>query len=51
MKKSRFRETQKMAVLKQDEGGVPVPDFCGEHGMRNASYYKWRAKYGGMPSR
>jgi putative transposase len=48
MKKSRFSETQIMTILKQAEGGVPVPELCREHGMSNASVYKWRAKYGGM---
>jgi len=37
-----------MEVLKQAEGGVPVSELCREHGMSNASFYKWRAKYGGM---
>jgi len=50
MKHSRFSETQIMQILKQAEGGVPVPEPCREHGMSNASFYKWRAKYGGMPS-
>ncbi len=48
MKKSRFSETQIMAVLRQAEGGVPVPELCREHGISTASFYKWRAKYGGM---
>ncbi len=48
MKKSRFSETQIMVILKQAEGGVPVPDLCREHGMSNASFYKWRAKNGGL---
>ena len=48
MKKSRFSETQIMTILKQAEGGVPVPELCREHGMSSASFYKWRAKYGGM---
>ena len=48
MKTSRFREPQIMAILRQAEGGVPVPELCREHGMSTASFYKWRAKYGGM---
>jgi putative transposase len=34
--------------LKEAEGGQPVPTLCVEHGMSSASFYKWRAKYGGM---
>ena len=37
-----------MAILKQAEGGVPVSELCREHGMSSASFYKWRAKFGGM---
>ena len=37
-----------MAILKQNEEGIPVADLCREHGMSSASFYKWRAKYGGM---
>lgn len=37
-----------MAILKQAEAGTPVPELCREHGMSNATFYKWRAKYGGM---
>lgn len=48
MKKSRFTDSQIMAVLKQAESGVPVLQLCREHGMSSASFYKWRAKYGGM---
>ena len=48
MKKSLFTEAQIMAVLRQAEGGVPVPELCREHGISSASFYKWRAKYGGM---
>jgi putative transposase len=39
---------QILAILRQAEGGVPVAELCREHGMSNASFYKWRAKYGGM---
>ena len=37
-----------MNILKQAAKGTPVPDLCREHGMSNATFYKWRAKYGGM---
>ena len=48
MKRSRFSDSQIMAILKQAETGTPVPELCREHGMSNATFYKWRAKYGGM---
>jgi len=48
MKKSRFTDCQILAILKQSESGVPVPELCREHGMSSASFYKWRAKFGGM---
>ena len=48
MKKGRFSESQIFQVLKEAESGVPVPELCRKHGMSNASFYKWRAKYGGM---
>ena len=48
MKRSRYSDSQIMAILKQAESGVPIPDLCREHGMSNASFYKWRARYGGM---
>ncbi|WAW10399.1 IS3 family transposase [Oxalobacter vibrioformis] len=48
MKKSRFTDSQIMAILKQAESGIPVPELCREHGMSSAAFYKWRAKYGGM---
>ncbi len=48
MKKSRFSDAQILAILKQADSGVPVPELCREHGMSSASFYKWRAKYGGM---
>jgi putative transposase len=48
MKNERFSDAQIMAVLKQAQGGVPVSELCREHGMTSASFYKWRAKLGGM---
>lgn len=48
MRKPRFTDSQIMAILKQAEAGVSVPELCREHGMSSASFYKWRAKYGGM---
>lgn len=48
VKTSRLSEPQILAILRQAEGGVPVPELCREQGMGTASFYKWRAKYGGM---
>ena len=48
MKTSRFSDAQVMAILKQAEDGIPVAQLCREHGMSDASFYKWRAKYGGV---
>ncbi len=48
MKTSRYSEPQILSILRQAEGGVPVAELCREHGMSDASFYKWRAKYGGM---
>jgi len=48
MKTSRFTDSQIMAILKQAEAGMPAPELYREHGISIASFYKWRAKYGGM---
>ncbi len=48
MKKSRYTEAQILSILRQGEDGVQVAELCREHGMSNASFSKWRAKYGGM---
>lgn len=48
MKKSKFSDSQIFGILKQAEGGTPVPELCREHGISSATFYKWRARYGGM---
>lgn len=48
MKRSRFTEEQIIAVLKEHEAGVPTADLCRKHGVSSATFYKWKAKYGGM---
>ena len=48
MKTAQYSDAQIMGILKQAEGGTPVSELCREHGMSNASFYKWRAKFGGM---
>ena len=48
MKTGRYSDAQIMGILKQAESGVPISELCREHGMSNASFYKWRAKDGGM---
>jgi len=48
MRKSRFTDSQIMAMLKQNENGGSVADICREHGVSQAQFYKWRSKFGGM---
>lgn len=48
MKKARFTEAQIIGFIKQAESGVPVPELCRKQGFSQASFYKWRAKFGGM---
>lgn len=48
MKTTRFSDNQIMQILKLAEAGTPVPILCREHGMSSATFYKWRAKFGGM---
>lgn len=48
MKKSKYSDSQILSILKQAEAGQAVPELCREHGMSSATFYKWRAKYGGM---
>ncbi|MES1191496.1 MAG: IS3 family transposase [Steroidobacter sp.] len=48
MKKSKYSDSQIIGILKEAEAGTPVPQLCRTHGMSSATFYKWRAKYGGM---
>lgn len=48
MKTSRFTDSQIIAIRKQAQAGVPTPELCREHNISSVSFYKWRAKYGGM---
>jgi len=48
MKKSKFSDSPIIEALKRVEGGLSVPELCRELGISSATFYKWRAKYGGM---
>ena len=48
MKRSRFSEEQIIAVLKEQEAGMPTAEVCRRHGISAATFYKWKSKYGGL---
>jgi putative transposase len=48
MKRARFTESQIISILSQQEKGISVADICREQGISNATFFNWKAKYGGM---
>lgn len=48
MKKSRFSETQIVSILQQQQSGLSVADICRQQNISEATFYKWKARYGGM---
>jgi putative transposase len=48
MKKSRFTEEQIIAILREQEAGVSTAEVCRKQGVSTATFYKWKAKFGGM---
>ena len=48
MKRSRFTEEQIIGILREQEAGAPTADVCRKHGISSATFYKWKAKFGGM---
>ena len=48
MKRTRFTESQIVAAIKKQESGIPTREVCRELGISDATFYNWKAKYGGM---
>lgn len=48
MKRSRFSEEQIIGILKEQEAGLKVADLCRKHGISDATFYKWKTRYGGL---
>jgi putative transposase len=48
MRKSRFSDEQIIAILREQEAGRPTAEVCRKHGISDATFYKWKSKYGGL---
>ena len=48
MRKSRFSEEQIIGILKEHQAGLSAADLCRKHGVSDATFYKWRSRFGGM---
>ena len=48
MRRSRYSEEQIIAILKENEAGLPAAELCRKYGVSEATFYKWRRKFGGM---
>jgi len=48
MRRSRFTDEQIIAILREQEAGRPTAEVCRKHGISDATFYKWKSKYGGM---
>lgn len=48
MKRSRFTQEQIIGILREQEAGIPVADLCRKHGLSSPTFYRWKARYGGL---
>jgi putative transposase len=48
MRQAKYTETQIISILKEAETGIKVPELCRKYGVSDATFYKWRSRYGGL---